>query len=167
MAGTYMLLERQPHDLLLHSTASVLMQRHFSSRNSGKVVLRLHASVCTCNPSPDLSVCTCRWRPQGNQRAVPVLLACGIQSDVPGDYNITFSVTNSAGLSASTRRRITIKAVCPSGEALCADKVSWHACGASAVKDTARQLHQYIYTFCSMQCTCHLAYGGFTKVNKI
>jgi hypothetical protein len=55
---------------------------------------------------------------------VPILLACGIQSDAPGDYNITFSVTNSAGLSASTRRRITIKAVCPSGEALCADKVS-------------------------------------------
>jgi hypothetical protein len=65
-----------------------------------------------------------RWRPQGNQRPVPVLLACGIQNDTPGDYNITFSVTNSAGLSASTRRRITIKAVCPPGEALCADKVS-------------------------------------------
>lgn len=53
-----------------------------------------------------------------------MLLACSIPPEVPGDYSITFSVVNSAGLVATVRRSITIKAVCPSGESLCPDKVS-------------------------------------------
>jgi len=54
---------------------------------------------------------------------VPVLLACNIPSDQPGEYNISFSVSNSAGLSASVSRRLVIKAACPEGEKLCSDKV--------------------------------------------
>jgi len=52
-----------------------------------------------------------------------VLLACNVSADTPGDYNLTFSVTNSAGLTASIVRKLTIKAVCPEGESLCPDQV--------------------------------------------
>ena len=92
-------------------------------------VAHMHA-LCLCVPqllaSPSAAMpctCCCRWRPAGNQRSVPVLLACNISSSLPGDYSITFSVTNSAGLSASVVRRLTIKAACPEGEALCPDQV--------------------------------------------
>lgn len=91
-------------------------------------VLACMCPLCACvviarsNTASPLACC-CRWRPAGNQRSVPVLLACNISSSLPGDYNITFSVTNSAGLSASVVRRVTIKAACPEGEALCPDQV--------------------------------------------
>lgn len=53
----------------------------------------------------------------------PVLLACGIDPQQPGEYNITFTATSSTGLSASVHRRLIIKAACPEGEKLCPDKV--------------------------------------------
>jgi hypothetical protein len=64
-----------------------------------------------------------RWQPRNGQKAVPLLLACGIDGSVPGDYNITFSITNSAGRRAVVRRQLKVKAVCPEGEQLCEDKV--------------------------------------------
>jgi zinc transporter 1/2/3 len=54
---------------------------------------------------------------------VRLLLACGIDGSVPGDYSITFSITNSAGRRAVVRRQLKIKAVCPEGEQLCDDEV--------------------------------------------
>jgi hypothetical protein len=54
---------------------------------------------------------------------VPLLLACGINGSAPGDYNITFSVTNSAGRRAVVKRQLKVKAVCPEGEQLCDDQV--------------------------------------------
>lgn len=54
---------------------------------------------------------------------MPVLLACGIKPDKPGDYAIVFSVTSSSGLSANVSRSLVIKAACPEGEKLCPDKV--------------------------------------------
>jgi hypothetical protein len=69
---------------------------------------------------PDASL---RWWSPSYQRAVPLLLACKITGDTPGEYNLTFSVTNSAGLTSRIVRRLIIKAVCPEGESLCSDKV--------------------------------------------
>lgn len=54
---------------------------------------------------------------------MPLLLACGINSSAPGDYNITFSITNSAGRRAAVLRKVKVKAVCHEGEQLCDDKV--------------------------------------------
>jgi hypothetical protein len=70
-----------------------------------------------------MHVACCRWQPLKGQKAVPLLLACGINSSTPGDYNITFSITNSAGRRGVVLRQLKIKAVCPEGEQLCADKV--------------------------------------------
>jgi hypothetical protein len=47
-----------------------------------------------------------------------------MSAEVPGQYQLVFSVTNSAGLSARVVRQLVIKAACPAGEALCEDKVS-------------------------------------------
>lgn len=71
------------------------------------------------------TVCTARrfQAVSRGQRLVPVLLACGINPQQPGEYNITFAVTSSTGLGASVRRRLVIKAACPKGEKLCPDKV--------------------------------------------
>lgn len=91
-----------------------------------------------------------RWHPTTKgQRLVPVLLACGIQPGQPGDYNITFTVTSSSGLSASVSRRLTIKAACPEGEKLCADQarpahpILWRACnfGSQAMQFACRLTH--------------------------
>jgi zinc transporter 1/2/3 len=54
---------------------------------------------------------------------VPLLLACGINGSAPGDYSITFSVTNSAGRRAVVRRAVKVKALCPEGEQRCDDQV--------------------------------------------
>lgn len=54
---------------------------------------------------------------------MPILLACGIPGDKPGTYSITFSVSNSAGVTATVIRQVVIRAVCPVGEQLCPDKV--------------------------------------------
>lgn len=79
--------------------------------------------------------CFCRWQASSKgQRLVPVLLACGIKPDEPGEYNITFSVTSSSGLSASVNRRLTIKAACPPGEKLCSDKASASSATACAAQ---------------------------------
>lgn len=55
---------------------------------------------------------------------MPLMLACGVAADVPGQYQLVFTVTNSAGLSARVVRQLVIKPACPAGEALCDDKVS-------------------------------------------
>ncbi len=70
----------------------------------------------------------CRFKPSGNTKAVPVLLACNIKSAVPGKYNITFSATNSAGMSSSVVRRLLIKPSCAPGEAVCSDQVGCARC---------------------------------------
>ncbi len=81
-----------------------------------------------------LTVCGQPWAAQetgggtwGSSSAplVPVLLACNISTKVPGDYNITYSVTNSAGLTSETWRTLTVMGICPAGERLCADLVRW------------------------------------------
>ena len=71
-----------------------------------------------------VTVCGSPWRAAGGVRLAPVLLACGVNGSVPGEYNVTFTATNSAGLSASVTRAVTIRARCPVGEALCPDKVT-------------------------------------------
>ncbi|GIL59280.1 hypothetical protein Vafri_14181 [Volvox africanus] len=58
------------------------------------------------------------------QVPVPVLLACGISTRDPGTFNLTYTVHNSAGASASTWRQITVRPVCPLGERLCEGMMS-------------------------------------------
>lgn len=49
---------------------------------------------------------------------------CGIDTSVPGVYNVTFSVFNSAGLAAeSLNRSVVVTATCPPGEHVCANLV--------------------------------------------
>ncbi len=62
-----------------------------------------------------------------NPKPLPtVAVACKINTFVPGYYNITYSVTNSAGLTASVNRTLFVQSVCPSGQTLCSDQVSYH-----------------------------------------
>ncbi|KAK3237662.1 hypothetical protein CYMTET_52282 [Cymbomonas tetramitiformis] len=56
--------------------------------------------------------------------------ACGVDTDVPGVYLVTFSVSNSAGLSAYATRNVTITPACPIGEVLCR---SGEACSSDGV----------------------------------
>lgn len=71
-----------------------------------------------------VDLCCCSWVPPAGQRPIPLALACGIPITTPGAYNITFSVTNSAGATASVTRQMTIVGACGAGAALCPDKVS-------------------------------------------
>jgi hypothetical protein len=69
-------------------------------------------------------VCGNRWRPaSAGARVVPIALACNVSMATPGEYQVNFTVTNSAGLTAFVTRTLRVKAVCPSGESLCDDKV--------------------------------------------
>ncbi|KAK3267920.1 hypothetical protein CYMTET_23548 [Cymbomonas tetramitiformis] len=52
------------------------------------------------------------------------LTGCGIDPDIPGKYAVVFTVTNSAGLSATVTRNVTVLAACPTGEELCSDGVT-------------------------------------------
>ncbi|KAK3250934.1 hypothetical protein CYMTET_39709 [Cymbomonas tetramitiformis] len=52
------------------------------------------------------------------------LTGCGIDPDIPGKYVVVFTVTNSAGLSATVTRNVTVLATCPTGEELCSDGVT-------------------------------------------
>ena len=49
--------------------------------------------------------------------------ACNYDMDEAGVYIITFTVTNSQGLSASVNRTLVVEPVCPAGETLCSNKV--------------------------------------------
>ncbi|PNH08676.1 hypothetical protein TSOC_004773, partial [Tetrabaena socialis] len=69
-------------------------------------------------------VCGQPFLPPAGQAQVPLLLGCNISNLLAGEYNITYSVTNSAGRTASTWRQLVIASVCPAGERLCADKVT-------------------------------------------
>jgi len=53
--------------------------------------------------------------------------ACSYNTKVAGVYTLTFSVTNSQGMSASVKRTLVVEPVCPLGETLCSNKVpqSW------------------------------------------
>lgn len=73
------------------------------------------------------SVVACPSSPMGR---LPIsqagLLACeampfweDLSSGVPGEYNITFSVTNDADLSASVNRTVVVVPLCDEGERLC------------------------------------------------
>eukprot|EP00775_Hariotina_reticulata_P011535 gene11535-11678_t len=84
------------------------------------------------NMERQVLVCGSRWWAAVHQRAVPLLLACNITADTPGDYNLTFSVTNSAGLTSRVVRRLIIKAICPEGELLCPNKVTCSQGGSCA-----------------------------------
>jgi hypothetical protein len=65
-----------------------------------------------------------RWRPRvASDRLVPLLLACGVPPDVPGQYPLVFSVTDSAGLSTRVVRQLVIRPACTAGERVCEDKV--------------------------------------------
>lgn len=76
----------------------------------------------TSSPAPPLQVCGQLFR--SSTEAIPILIACDISSSVPGDYNITYSVSNSKGASVATWRLLTVKSICASGERLCSDRVS-------------------------------------------
>ena len=65
--------------------------------------------------------------------ASSILQACNIPAGVPGQYTVTYSVANSAGLGASTLRHLTVMPICPAGERLCSDMVrALEATGCSA-----------------------------------
>ena len=51
---------------------------------------------------------------------------CNYNMNKAGVYTITFSVTNSQGLSASVNRTLAVQPVCPSGETLCSNQVRCH-----------------------------------------
>jgi hypothetical protein len=68
-------------------------------------------------------VCGVFLTPPPGQQSIPILLACNISTLVPGSYNLSYSVTNSAGRVASTWRTLTVTSMCPTGERLCADRV--------------------------------------------
>ncbi|GLC42759.1 hypothetical protein PLESTM_001376700 [Pleodorina starrii] len=71
-----------------------------------------------------VTVCGQPLIPVRGKMVVPVLLACGASTQVPGSFNLTYSVQNSAGASATTWRQITVRPVCPLGERLCDDRVT-------------------------------------------
>ncbi|DBA80580.1 TPA: hypothetical protein ACH3X1_007841 [Trebouxia sp. C0004] len=56
--------------------------------------------------------------------------ACSYNMKAAGVYTITFTVTNSQGLSASVNRILVVEPVCPYGETLCSNKI---ACSSSGV----------------------------------
>ena len=70
-----------------------------------------------------VTVCGNAWAAAGGRRLAPVLLACGIDGGAPGEHNLTFTATNSAGLSSAVSRRLVIRARCPAGEVLCPDRL--------------------------------------------
>ena len=49
------------------------------------------------------------------------LLPCNLDTGKPGRYNVTFSVTNDAGLTASADRTVIVIPVCQPGERVCSD----------------------------------------------
>lgn len=51
------------------------------------------------------------------------IAACNYDMDEAGVYIITFTVTNSQGLSASVNRTLVVEPVCAAGETLCSNKV--------------------------------------------
>ncbi|GLC58893.1 hypothetical protein PLESTB_001414500 [Pleodorina starrii] len=71
-----------------------------------------------------VTVCGQPLIPPRGQVAVPVLLACGTSTQLPGSFNLTYSVRNSAGAIASTWRQITVRPMCPEEERPCNDGVS-------------------------------------------
>lgn len=96
---------------------------------------RLH---CPCDTDLSRPVCTQREKP-ALRRGIPAPLlcrylftstginACSYNTKVAGVYTLTFSVTNSQGMSASVKRTLVVEPVCPLGETLCSNKVprSW------------------------------------------
>eukprot|EP00879_Flechtneria_rotunda_P033240 GHRR01036794.1.p1 GENE.GHRR01036794.1~~GHRR01036794.1.p1 ORF type:complete len:1082 (+),score=385.26 GHRR01036794.1:389-3247(+) len=90
-------------------------------------------------------VCGNRWRPlYSSQRPVPITLACNVTDKYPGEYNLTFTVANSAGMTANVSRLLIVKAVCSSGERLCPDKVTCSTGGScvSTAVNTIRAVEQ-------------------------
>lgn len=59
-----------------------------------------------------------------DQQLAPILLACNVSTDVPGLYDIAFSVENSAGFSAAASRSLIVLSICPAGERLCPDRTT-------------------------------------------
>ena len=70
-----------------------------------------------------LLVCGQPFIPSGNQKLIPVLLACNISTLISGYYPITYSVTNQAGFTANVTRSLVVQQVCQAGERLCNDLV--------------------------------------------
>ncbi|KAK3260700.1 hypothetical protein CYMTET_30357, partial [Cymbomonas tetramitiformis] len=70
-------------------------------------------------------VLACSPDGQSNRFAVRGVGGCAVQGDVPGVYNITFSVANSAGTVASATRSVSVTASCGQDyEKLCSDHVT-------------------------------------------
>jgi hypothetical protein len=84
-----------------------------------------------------VKICGSPWRTAAGVRPVPVLLACGIDGAVPGEYALLFTATNSAGLTASATRRLLVRAACPPGESLCPDKISCSEGGTCVARGAA------------------------------
>eukprot|EP00976_Prorocentrum_cordatum_P103463 1193480-Prorocentrum_minimum.AAC.3 len=49
---------------------------------------------------------------------------CAIDTSIPGVYRIVFRVTDSAGNTVTANRTLAVQAMCPLGEAPCADRTS-------------------------------------------
>ena len=66
-----------------------------------------------------------RFRPEPpSAPAVPISYACKVNTTQPGEYLVTLSVTNSAGLTAYVTRTLVVLPACSLDEHLCEDKVS-------------------------------------------
>lgn len=61
---------------------------------------------------------------------IPLLIACRIDPNIPGEYPINYSVTNSKRLRSAVTRILAIKPVCPPGEHLCDNlvRISGYLC---------------------------------------
>lgn len=68
--------------------------------------------------------CDCRYTVPPGTRAVPIALACNVSTAIPGSYRLTYTATNSAGLTSAVNRTLIVRTSCPAGEAVCEDKVS-------------------------------------------
>ncbi len=73
-----------------------------------------------------------------------------------GIYSLTFTVTNSQGLSVSVTRTLVVSPVCPPGEALCSNKVSF-SCGlAINPLPTSCDIHMLLLMLYTCQNTWHI-----------
>jgi hypothetical protein len=66
-----------------------------------------------------IMVCGQRLYPAEGKAAVPILVACGINSDKNGTYIVKYSVSNSAGMTEHANRTLIIKISCEPGTFLC------------------------------------------------
>ncbi|KXZ41637.1 hypothetical protein GPECTOR_350g101 [Gonium pectorale] len=61
---------------------------------------------------------------RAGQTLLPLALACNASTSTPGTYTLDFTVANSAGVTSSATRILTVTPACPVGEQLCPDNAT-------------------------------------------